>query len=330
MTARSVLPLVLACLLAAAPARTTAQPDTSAESSRSRLAQAFGDRLQSLSPANAEAYLLLGEEIADAAKTPADRRLAVEVLARGYALARREPNGSRVAVSACLALADLTRSRVERGRLQRAAVLLDPTVVAPWAAPDATTRPGTPEAPEYQAAVYMGLVRAGAGAQARSLAKRPEVNAKLQSIDRLLLRLGVGGADSLQREAKRWPCPECGNARVSRRPGEARLCANCKGVPGPNLSDTALVAQLRAETWLLGGDQGTWSAQLSLDDGAPLPVPDENAVFDLFGIDDARPYWRNGFWRMNADGTDAPEPAERSEPAPEAGAERPPAGGPPS
>jgi hypothetical protein len=271
--------------------------------------------------------LLLGEEVLDQADNPDARRLAIDLLVRAFDLARAADASSPIAASACLALADTASTRSERERLRSLAGALAPD-------PGASGRAALhAESPEYLASVAMGLARSGHGFQARAILRKPDTLQTLRSIDGLLTRMGVpGGADAYEREARRWPCLECGNRGVTRRrDGNFRECGNCAGTPGPEWSSLQTLASLRGELWLLRDDQQSWSLQSLLDDGRPAELVDPGLVARMFRVDSSRPYWRSGGWHTNPDGTDgAPtvpadpalpamriDPTQREEPAPQ-------------
>jgi len=263
--------------------------------------QKWSDRLLVLSSRDPEGYLLLGEEVLDEAADSDTRRFAVELLVRAFDLARASDASSPIATSACLALVDAAITQGERQRLRSLAGALVPN------ANDHRNTTIHVESPEYLASVAMGLARAGHGFQARSMMRKPEALQTMRSIDGLLTRMGVpGGADAYEREAKRWPCMECGNRGVTRRrDGVARECGNCNGTPGPDWSQSQTLASLRGELWLLRDDQQAWSLQSMLDDGRPAELVDPGLVARMFRVDSSKAYWRGNAWRTNADGTDA-------------------------
>jgi len=298
--------LVIACLPAAArSSQPTAPPPAAAP-----VTERFLDRLERLTPADPISYFRLGEEVADAAADPASMALARELLVLAFHLDLAAGGQAGVAAPACLALAEAQRGGRDRAWLLALAKTLDPRRVAPeW-----LTRPVAPTADSaaYQVAMFLGLVRSGDGAQARQLLARPGVREGLYAYNRVLRELGLpGGAEALEREAGRWPCPECAGARIVRRPGpgggEVRLCSNCRGDPGPRLAPGELEAHLRFESWALQGVQRSWAAQAAVDAGAPLLDPDPASVAPAFGVDPSRTLWRNGAWT-------SPQPAAPSPP----------------
>ena len=276
--------------------------------------QRFSTRLQELKPSDPRGYLLLAEDVLDAADSQAESRLAVELFARAFEAARSMPGERDVASSACLGLASAGRTARERRWFEVLAAFIDPGSEAPgWLRKPAPT---SVDATPYRLAVVLGYVRAGEGTLAKQQLSRPDIQQSFAAIESLLRRGGVpGGVASLTREAENWPCRECGNKAFTRKPGvnppEYRECPVCRGKPGPSLSEETLVAQIRLESWLLQGAQRSWAAQVTSDDGAPLTDPDPAALCARVGVDGSRMYWRNGRFVRNADGTDeAPKPKE--------------------
>jgi hypothetical protein len=275
-------------------------------------------RLEALSPSNPAAYLELGEEIASHADQQtepdaATSRLVVELYTLSLELDRRRAGIAPTGASAALALASLAPRAEEKRWLAAIARTLDPRQsTPPWMA-----RPEieSVESEAFRAASAVGLIRSGDGIRARQLLAHPEVRSVIQRSNALIERLGFsGGASRLFRESELWPCTQCADQRILKRPnaaGDARLCTNCDGVPGPRLSDRELLALLQFESWLLDGRQRSWAAQASADGGAPLRDPDPASVASAFRVDARRPYWRNGAWRANADGSDTlpPDPS---------------------
>lgn len=264
------------------------------------LRASWREALPSLRPQVPEGYLLLGEEVLDQAQSAEDRRLAIELLVRALALSLANDPASPLASSACLALADAGLSRAEASSLRAVA-----RSIVPAQAPAARPAPENTDSVDFQVATFMGLVRTGDGGWARQQLRKPEVADRLASLDRMMRRMGLDGAGALEREARRWPCTECGNQRTIRSAQDARLCPTCKGLPGRKLAHAELLAHLRMELWLLRGAKDSWAMQAWLDDGEPLASPDPAAIPAQLQVDVTRNYYRNGAWVRNADGTDA-------------------------
>lgn len=279
-------------------------------------------RLTALKPENPEDYFLLGEEVADAAASSEQHRLAIELNCLAFELGRVRAGETATSAAAAIALAELDRTERTRRWLFAMAAVIDPSRSEPgWMRKPAPT---SVESAPYTVAQLMGFVRSGDGGRARLLLSKPEVRSSLASLDRLLANGGVpGGASGLEREALKWPCPTCANKRVTRKtntaPPEYRACSNCGGNPGAELTAEQLIGQLRIESWLLQGLQRSWAAQVATDRGEPLIDPDPSSLCALFQVDPSRPYWRDGHWCANPDCTEPPKPVPQppAKPAPE-------------
>lgn len=259
----------------------------------------FREGLSALREENPEGYFLLGEEVLDAGSDTRSRDLATRLYVIAYALDLARPGQHSLAASCAVALAGNSQVEKRRRWLLALAKKLDPRQAGPeWMAEPA---PATADSAAYQVATVLGLVRSGQGGQARSLLGRDEVRAAFQAYDRTMLAMGIsGGLTGMEREASLWPCPVCGNQRVVRKgvgnPPEYRLCPACGGDPGPRLGVSALLAQLRFESWLLRGNQQTWAAQLWIDLGEPLLDPEPADLPRIFGVDPALSRYRDGEW----------------------------------
>jgi predicted RNA-binding Zn-ribbon protein involved in translation (DUF1610 family) len=277
----------------------------------------FAEHLARLTPDEPAGYLEVGEQIADAASSNEERALATTLLVLAAELDRSRLQGGQTAASACIALADLATGQATRRWLFSLARSLDPAQVFPdWTQP---APPSDTSAEGYQLATILGLIRAGDGIRARNMLARPGVRQALFSHDVLLSRLGAGSASALVRQADRWPCPECGNQRLSRRSRAENLfwCTNCAGNPGPRLSRNELLAQLRFEAWVLHGQQRSWAAQTLVDFGEPLLDPDPATLPRVFGVDPRAVYWRDGRWCHTLQGDCVPSTsAPRADPPP--------------
>jgi hypothetical protein len=78
-------------------------------------------------------------------------------------------------------------------------------------------------------------------------------------------------------------------------------------MPGPVLSPSELLGQLRLEAALLRGIHRLWSAQIQADAGEPLRDPRPEDVAMIFRVDPNAVLYRHGKW--------IPDPA-RPVPAP--------------
>ena len=269
----------------------------------------LGDRLSRLDPKDPEAYFLLAEEVADIAVEAAERDLAQRL----YLIAFdrwRAMGDTRRAASACIGLAEVVASDRDARWLHAIARSLEPRYATP-----AWESPGVIEVDPvvaYQAAAALGATRSGDGVAARQLLSDQSVTLVLERFGSLLQP--AGGLTRVQRDANVWPCPECRNRRVSRSrvPGETaeRICASCRGDPGPRMTDAEIIAHLRLESLLLSGTQQSWAAQVVVDDGAPLRDPDPDQVAATLGVDTSLDVFRGGVWVASApkpETTDEPE-----------------------
>lgn len=260
--------------------------------------QSIVKRLEALSPDHPHAYFLLGEELADLGEDgPVELARALFVLA--FELDRRRGGSGGLAASSCLALASLARLEQDRRWLTAMAGAIDPRHARQdWAVPAASS---ASEEVASKAATALGLVRAGDGAQARRILEDRGVMAVLRHYERALgTTLSTGALFRLQKYAAEWPCRVCDNRRVVPRQGpqgvDFRICPNCHGNPGPEMTEEEFVAHLRFEAALLSGIQRSWAAQFAVDQGAPLRDPDPTEMAATLGVDAGRPYWRAGAW----------------------------------
>ncbi len=255
------------------------------------------ERLEALQPADPRAYFLLGEEVAQEFRTPAELELARTLLVLAFHLDRDQ--GGTLAPSAAIALAELQGIGQDRDWLIALAHAMDHRHAAPdWrgASPAETS-----DLDAYRAAVAVGRVRSGHGRDALELLEDPAVMEIIRRYEPLLSPANrPGSADWLLREARRWPCPECGFERINRAIDASQSgyvkCRVCNGNPGPQISQDELIAQLRFEARMLNGVQRSWAAQVIADAGAPLRDPTPEELAPTLGIDPRKSLWRDGQW----------------------------------
>jgi hypothetical protein len=305
--------VVALCCLIVTSGASQPQPDPTSETPE--IVTKYRAKLDALTPAHPEAYFQLGEEVADEATDLHARRLATELYVLSFELSVNRPTGKPIAAGACLALAELRKAERDRKWLLALARTLDPRRVPPeW-----LSRPAAPttDSTAYQIATAMGLVRSGDGVQARQILDRPEVKMSLEGYDRTMTAMGItGGAGGIVREAQRWPCPECQNDRIKKigTPPEAKICPNCFGDPGPELTASEFLAQLRFESMILQGAQRSWAAQVAADAGAPLMDPDAAGLAGAFDVDPALVLWHDGHWVADPNAPPPPPPPAKPQP----------------
>ena len=259
----------------------------------------FAERLSALTPARPVEYYLLGEEVADAAAGPEDVMLARRLFVLAYSLGAQPDAPPWLRASACIALASLERDASRRRWLIAVASILDDRYadVASREEPLAEF----PRATRLAFAEYLGLVRAGRGVLARQRLEEPGMNDLLDAIDAVVI--GAKNAPSLARirgEAGVWPCKQCGNARAvpdaSDPETRVMLCPNCRGNPGPLLSDNDRLGYVALEAIALRADGRTWSAEHAMLRTGPLLDPDPERVPTLFQIDPTKSVYNSGAW----------------------------------
>lgn len=262
-------------------------------------------RLEQLNPSDPMGYFLLAEEVALERHVRPARQLAERLYVLAFEIDRATPradgSGRPLAASACLGLSALTPRAERRAWLRAIAHLVEPAGQA-----QTGLREGVAVVPALgpdQAAIdlstALGQLRAGEGKRARATFARPGVWTLLEGYENLL---SDGAPDRASQRIERWldewpSCPTCGNRRVVQRNGAGRLCPTCGGNPGPQLSGNELLAQIRAESFLLRGVYGSWGAQTLADLGQPLIDPDPARLAEVMQVDASLRVFRNGQWQ---------------------------------
>lgn len=277
------------------------------------------NQLESLDPGQARGYLRLAEQLADEAATPEDVRLARRLFVYALQVGREsdDPAQRTLGASAALALASDAASETERRWLLSMAGELDDRLVSASLDPDAP--PKWDWSVGLMAAEALGLARSGEGREAAERLEEPSVREVLNEISPLLGIRGAGGAAGwVERTAVGWPCPQCGNQRVThrRRDGQVAIerCPTCLANPGlRSMRVEELTRQLRAELRLLDGSVRSWSAQIEMDHGAPLREPSASGLQRFYGVDPLARVWVEGEWVRPS--PSEPEPESETESA---------------
>ena len=214
-------------------------------------------RLEQLDPARPEEYFELAEEVADSAKTPEQRTLALELFALAGQL-----DFDRLGRSAILAIGHFTTDPDQKNRLRIAAELLSNQGLF-----QPRSRAGADSSQESRLLFgrMLGAVWAGRIQEARELLKQPGVRPLLQKYGELL---GLDPDTFIEQLQSRATTP--GSFEVTR--------------------------QLLVEWTVLDRAGLSWSAELVASEGRPLTVIDLVDRGALLGADVTRPYWRSGGW----------------------------------
>ncbi len=257
------------------------------------------ERLARLSPDRPVEYYLLAEEVANEADERADIELARRLYVLAFALGDQAESPPWLRASSCVALASLERDAARRRWLYAVAAILDER----YAGVAKDTKPLAEFSRELRLAFaeYLGLVRAGRGVLARAQLERPGMEELLDAVGEAVL--GLQNAPSLARirgEAGVWPCKQCGNARSVPDPSDPDtrriLCPNCRGNPGPLLSDEDRLGYVALEAIALRADGRTWSAEHAMLRTGPLLDPDPDRVPEVYQIDTSRSVYKSGEW----------------------------------
>lgn len=221
----------------------------------------WNDRLEALDPGRPMDYFELGEEVEDAAETPEERMLARELFGLAGLLDQEQ-----LGRSAALAIASLEERAVARERLRAAADLLAPsgTVDPGGRGSTATSREG-----RLAFCHALGALRRGDGSRVMRHLSSADAEVVLSDLGPLL----PGGTARFKRDADVY-----------------------SGGLRPDLNDAEVEAHLIVEMVALTPTKPDWAVALRASHGAPLMVVDLQRLDRLFGVDPARPYWRNGDW----------------------------------
>lgn len=308
----SIVLRVLALALICTPGAGSLQQESLPADTPPPTAPTLDERLHALTPADPEAYFLLGEELAAEPQTPGNLELSQRLYVLAIVLASRDEALRTTAAGAALGLLDITRSEADRRALRSIASTLDPRFgTRDWSR---STEAGVSDDVAYDAATTLGAIRAGMGTMVRNELKRPEIRSLIDRHSALITgALGQNILPELEHQADAWPCPECRNERIvtKRHTGQVErvLCYTCGGNPGPVLTREQYIGQLRFEAQVLNSAPRSWGVQVAADLGAPLREADIAELPIRFGIDVTRPWFRDGAWVGEPDDTAEKDPA---------------------
>ncbi|MCU0688289.1 MAG: hypothetical protein MUE97_00890 [Phycisphaerales bacterium] len=301
----ALAPLLLAPALAIAPARRAIDPTVQAATAVIPDLQA---RLAALTPSDPRAYFLLAEELAAEDHLREARALAERLYVLAFTLdyapaspmASATPPG-QLASSAALGLVALSPRPERQAWLRALAMMVRPASAASTPPPSeglAIIPALGPDEASITLAAMLSMVRTGDGRRARMALQQPGVRATLDQYEDLLTDgAPIRASQMIDRWIEQWPqCPTCSNRRVLQRDGQGRLCPNCNGTPGPDVTPSELAAQLRATALLMRGVQASWAAQNLATTGQTLQDPDPRTLADLLQVDPRQTIFRAGAW----------------------------------
>lgn len=265
------------------------EPEAAAEDRNWRGVINLDARLSALTPHEPIGYFELAEEVAYEMSDVGGRRLARRLYVLAFEADRASPRPAGLGRSVCIALADMSSRADERRWLYAlAAVLGDTTEAVNW---DPQIRDTASGETSVSLAEALGYFRAQDYRKAHRLLVRDDVSALLDQYSHVVER----GRDLEAMTDDAIGCIECRNSRIVRTGGSRerpyRICATCGGNPGPRLSSSEFIAQLRLESVLLNANHHSWSAQLTVDGGEPLRDVDPDELAASFGVDPAAFFW---------------------------------------
>jgi hypothetical protein len=265
-------------------------------------------RLEALRPEDPRGYFLLAEELAAEDHLREARALAERLYVLAFTLDRTPvtplaittPPG-HLAASAALGLVALSPRPERQAWLRALAMMVRPATATLAPAPTeglAIVPTLGPDEASITLAAMLSMVRTGDGRRARMAMQQPGVRATLEQYEDLLTDgAPIRASQTIDRWIEQWPgCSTCSNRRVLQRDGQGRICPQCEGTPGPDLSPSELAAQLRATALLMRGVQASWAAQNLATAGQPLHDPDPDALAELMQVDPSQSIFRAGAW----------------------------------
>lgn len=254
--------------------------------------RALERRLAQLDPDEPMMYFELAEEVVSSFAGEG-YRLARQLYALAYALDARSGDRLDLAPSTALALAEITPDAQERRWLLTMARTL--------------TRANAGRVDEIEVprerllcAEILSIHRGGEFQRLRPMLRRVELEETLRGVgmersDAQRLVAMVENSAENQRDEPRTDPRSRSDDALSPHPSNG-------GNPGPTLSAEEFALSLRAELLLVGGEPGSWGADLVTHDGAPARDLDPGELLSITGVSADRPVWRAGAegWRDGA------------------------------
>jgi len=234
----------------------SASAAAAAQSARST-ANRWSDRLEALDPMRPLDYLVLAEEVADAAASEGERQLARELFGLAGAL-----DTERLGRSALLALAQFASDPRERDRALAAAEIVG------GRGGSLRVFRADPEQIEALSRAF-SFYRRGEGRKALNVLRQADADAVLAEISRAI----PGGADAFRTALDAMK----GGSGVA---------------PDPETVRRLLLIELA----LRRGDARSVSLDVVLRGDDPLIEINPNDPAALWQVDPAKPWWRNGRW----------------------------------
>ena len=246
-------------------------------------------RLAELDPSSPMAYFELGEEVVSSFPGGEGYRLARERFALAYALDAERTGEATLARSAALAIAEVTPDPGERRWLLTMAGALRTGETRASVDPELRRQ-------RLQAAEVLSMHRGGEFRRVRPLLMRIDLEQVLRDagMDRDEARTLV---DRVASDAENLIDEERTDTRT-RRDEELEPHPRNGGNPGPALGPEAYLRSLRAELLLVGGEPGSWSADLVVRGGTAARDLDPAELLTITGVDPSRARWSGGNdWR---------------------------------
>ena len=213
-----------------------------------------------LRPVDANSYFILGEDVAEIARTDVERALAIRLFVLADHL-----DHNRYHRSSLLAIRPLVNDPV-------ALQLLDSNLRSLSGAvsllPDKATGDERENESILAVAEVLSALRRGDRTAMESNLRKKSVSERIDSLEHVL----PGNSE--------WMLKKVSSARRGK----------------PVLGEDDLMATLRVQAALLGSEVQPWSVDLHSSHGVPMTMIDPVPLVEIFHIDPDRATWRGGRW----------------------------------